>query len=521
MLRNNNLKKLRVLIASIIFVSIFLLFVDIYELIPVVFNKILLSFQFFPSLFKVFSSFSILALVGLIFIIFITILFGRIYCSFICPTGILQDIISRISKKIGIKRKFKYSKESIIIRYSFLFLFLLLIVSGTVSLAGLFEPYSIFGKISSNIFLPIISELNNGLNSILEKFNYYGLKPITYKTFTNYAFIVTIINFSVLLILSALNGRIYCNTVCPVGTILGLISRVSLFKISINNTLCTSCGKCSVVCKSSCIDFKNKKIDFDRCVACYNCLGVCDFNGIGYKFSIFKKQTLNDQNINKGKREFVSKSILLSGGLLLTPALAKAIKINISQNKFSPNDIPITPPGSVSVENLNKYCTNCHLCISACPTKVLQPSLLEMGLQGFLQPHLDYSKNYCHYDCNKCSQVCPTGAIKPLSLEEKKLEQIGVVHFEIKNCIVYIDETSCGSCSEHCPTQAVTMVDYKDGLTIPEIHPDICIGCGACEYACPARPIKAIYVIGNKIHKKANPPKKDKPILNTSEDFPF
>jgi len=519
--KKNNLKKFRIIIAIFFFLLVTLFFVDIYELIPNSFYKFFLSFQFFPSLLKIISSLSIFSLIGLTIVFIFTFLFGRVYCSFICPTGVLQDLIIRISKKLKIKRKFKYSKESKVLRYLFFILFLLFIISGTITLVGLFDPYSIYGRISSNIFLPLITNLNNGVNFVLEKFNYYGLRPITYKTFVSYAFIVALVNFSVLLVFAIFSGRSYCNTICPVGTFLGLISRLSIYKIAINKNLCTSCGKCSVVCKSNCIDFKNKKVDFDRCVVCFNCFGVCDFNGIGFNKSIFRKVNIDvDSSINETKREFLLKSFVASGSLLLSSRLAKAISYN-NKNKILLNNIPIIPPGASSIEHLNNYCTACHLCVSICPTKVLQPSVLEMGLQGFLQPHLDYSKNYCHYECNKCSQVCPTGAIRPISLEEKKLTQIGVVHFEMKRCIVYTDETSCGSCSEHCPTQAVTMVDYKDGLTIPKVIPDICIGCGACEYACPVRPIKAIYVVGNKIHNKAKPPKMDKPILNTTEDFPF
>jgi ferredoxin len=181
----------------------------------------------------------------------------------------------------------------------------------------------------------------------------------------------------------------------------------------------------------------------------------------------------------------------------------------------------VSPPGSKSVERFNKICTGCSLCVSACPTKVLQPSFLEYGLIGMMQPHMAYRKGLCEFDCTLCSDVCPTGAIVPITMEAKHLLQIGQVQFEKKNCIVETEKTDCGACSEHCPTKAVHMVPYGK-LFIPEIDQKICVGCGACEYACPTTPFKAIYINGNRTHLAAVKPKteKAKNVLKEGE-FPF
>jgi ferredoxin len=138
-----------------------------------------------------------------------------------------------------------------------------------------------------------------------------------------------------------------------------------------------------------------------------------------------------------------------------------------------------------------------------------------------MQPHMNYAVEYCNYDCIICGEVCPTGAILPLTVEDKKLTQTGVVHFIIEKCIVYTDNTSCGSCSEHCPTQAVKMIPYKDELTIPKTQTDICIGCGACEYACPVKPYTAIFIDGNFFHQVAKAPKIEEMEVKTQEEFPF
>jgi ferredoxin-type protein NapF len=225
------------------------------------------------------------------------------------------------------------------------------------------------------------------------------------------------------------------------------------------------------------------------------------------------------------KREFIAKSLLYGLGLVGLSSRLRASS-SVSNNKQAgpvPEEKanPVSPPGSKSIKHFKNNCTACHLCVSVCPTGVLQPSFLEYGFTGMLQPRMDYHTNYCNYECTRCGETCPTGAILPLTKEKKILTQIGRVKFVIKNCLVYTDLTACGSCSEHCPTQAVRMVPYIEGLTIPEIHPSTCVGCGACEYACPVRPYRAIYVDGNTEHGQAKKPEFDDLEVENQDDFPF
>jgi ferredoxin len=162
---------------------------------------------------------------------------------------------------------------------------------------------------------------------------------------------------------------------------------------------------------------------------------------------------------------------------------------------------PATPPGSHSREHFTSRCVACHLCVSRCPTNVLQPSVFEYGIAGLMQPVMDYSSGFCEYECNVCSQVCPTGAILPVTLEHKKLISIGTVQFIEDRCVVFTDGTACGACAEVCPTEAVHMIPYRGHVTQPETDIDICIGCGNCEYACPVEGGKAIYVEGKQVHE--------------------
>jgi len=263
------------------------------------------------------------------------------------------------------------------------------------------------------------------------------------------------------------------------------------------------------------------KIDASRCVSCFDCIPVCEESSIGYKNS-WKRPLINQEKADTSKRNFIKAGILFLG---INPLLAKAEddqeEEGYSRKRFYSRG-PVAPPGSVSIHHLKSNCIGCQLCISVCPSNVLQPAFLEYGFTGMMLPRLDNKIGFCNFECTKCGEVCPTGAIIPLAKSEKKLTQIGTVQFRNHLCIVESEGTACGSCSEHCPTQAVYMVPYKDDLTIPEVKPDICVGCGACEHACPVTdPHPAIYVYPHDTHKKAEKPESEKLEVESSEEFPF
>ena len=354
----------------------------------------------------------------------------------------------------------------------------------------------------------------------------YWLFPYEFRGIEIIALIYAVLFFLVVSFLSYKYGRLYCNTICPVGTLLGFFSKFSIYKIAIDKDNCKLCGICERVCKANCITMMDDipRIDFSRCISCYNCFTVCPTKGINY----FKGKNIDETRkvkrtkIDKRKRDFILKSLIYLVGLSgMSLAQQKIIPKKLSKNPIF-KKYPVSPPGSISLEHFNNSCTACHLCVSACPSQVLQPSYLEYGFLGMLQPRMDYDKSFCNFECVLCSQVCPTGAISILSVIEKKTKQIGKVNFIQDNCIVYTENTDCGACSEHCPTKAVSMVPYKK-LMSPKINQEICIGCGACEYACPVKPYKAIYVDGNPVHLTAKKPeiKKLDQKVDYQEDFPF
>jgi ferredoxin-type protein NapF len=479
-----------------------------------------LFFQFVPSVLK-FITLPALAAAGFIVVLLLTFFFGRAYCSFLCPLGVYQDIVAWFAKATHIVKRYKFKKAMDYLRYPLLAITLVSLFFSGLLVLNLLDPYSAFGRIFSDLIRPWLVAANNGLATLLEKAEVYFLFRIDFSFFTWKTVWIPALTIGVVTVLSLLYGRLYCNTVCPVGTLLGLLSRISLFRINMDASTCTKCGKCSFACKSNCINVKTLSVDFSRCVACYNCISVCPESSIRYERSILKpaKFLVTDTS----KRDFIGKSLVYVAALAGISRKALAVEVTDRPAGRIPNkkNYPVSPPGSLSIAHFTNRCTACHLCVTACPTKVLQPSFLEYGFTGMMQPHMDYAVEYCNYECTRCSEVCPTGAILPLTVADKKLTQTGIVEFIIEKCIVYTDKTACGSCSEHCPTQAVKMVPYLDNLTIPETQKDICIGCGACEYACPVKPHTAIFVDGNAIHQVAMEPSIEALEEETQEEFPF
>jgi len=513
------LRIFRIAVAVLFLVSLMLIFLDLKDYLPGWFREVFLFLQFIPSTLNFITTSAWLSL-GFIVVLILTLLFGRVYCSFICPLGILQDLISRISNLFRKRNKrFSFLKARNILRYGFLIISLVAVISGFIVFLGWLDPFSIFGRFMTHAVRPIVIYINNGIASVLFSSNIYWLAPVEFRAFSWASLGAVAVLMTVVIWMSAAYGRLYCNTICPVGTLLGLFSRFSFFKIKLDQATCNSCGLCQKACKAGCINAKDKSVDMSRCIACFNCLTACQSNGVLYNSTSNIRSLESDES----RRNFLVKTTtLLLTGAGLTKVFAQPESSNPTQIAEQ-KEFPVSPPGSKSIDRFTSKCVACHLCVSICPKQVLQPSLFEYGLKGFLQPRMDYHTSYCNFDCTLCGEVCPTGAILPLTLEQKHVEQIGKVVFIRRNCIVRTDLTDCGACSEHCPTKAVEMVPWRRVLLIPKVHPEICIGCGACEFACPTKPYKAIYVDGNNIHQIAQKPEiiEQDATQASGDDFPF
>ena len=519
-MQKNGLKRIRVVFSLLFLSAVSILFIDIKNEIAEGWSGLFLYLQFVPSLLK-FLYVAGIGTVGFIFVIILTVIFGRVYCSSICPLGTLQDVVSFISKRFR-KANYKFRSPNNKSKYAILFFVVLLLMTGTNFGLLLLDPFSNFGRFLTSFVRPVLALLNNGLVFALEIFDNYSLYPVEIKGFNFVSAIIPALVLTVVINLSYKHGRLYCNVICPVGTLLGIISKYQVFRVVINKDNCNGCSLCESVCKSECIDSSMKHIDTTMCVGCFNCIGVCHSGCIAFKKVVGEKTwKILSCNDPASRRDFIRKIGIYCIGLSGLVKVEKKIDVYVENETPVVMKNPISPPGSLSLEHFTDKCTSCHLCIGACPTRVLQPSFLDYGFPGMLQPKLDYKKSFCNYSCTACLNVCPTGAIMQAQLDNKRLIQIGKARFVKENCVVETQGTDCGACAEHCPTKAVRMVPYQD-LRIPEVTEDICIGCGACEYACPSKPWKSIYVESNILHVTAKKPPEDEIWKEVpEEDFPF
>ena len=436
----------------------------------------------------------------LVFLIILTALFGRIYCSVVCPLGIMQDFFSWLGGKAK-KNRFCYTKEIKWLRYGFLGVFILALIIGFAPLTTLFAPYSAYGRIVNSLFKPLYDLLNNwlaGLDAANDRYNFTEVQIWTRSVTT---FVVALLTLFILGFLAWRKGRLYCNTICPVGTVLGFISRQSGFRIRFDKDKCKNCGMCEKNCKAQAIDFKNGTVDYSRCVVCGDCLDKCKFDALHYKYAL-NQPAKEAKPVDKERRAFLVGAAVAG----TTAAMAQTeMKVDgglavIEDKKAPKRQTLVTPPGSVSIRHLEKHCTACQLCVSSCPNIVLRPST---DLMHFMQPTMSFERGYCRPECTRCGEVCPAGAIRPITREEKTSIHVGHAVWIKENCVVLTDGVSCGNCARHCPTGAIQMINYEGPngtVQVPAVDENKCIGCGACENLCPARPFSAIYVEGNEMH---------------------
>ena len=492
------LRKIRIILATVFFAGITLLFLDFTGTIHCL-TGWMAKIQFLPAVLA-------LNVVVIVFLILLTLICGRIYCSVICPLGIMQDIIAWFGKKAK-KNRYAYSAAKSWLRYGMLAVFVAALVAGASSIVSLLAPYSAFGRIASNLLAPVYGWCNNLLAWGAEQADslaFYRTEVLTGGTLMVAVAAVTLV---LLFILAWRNGRTYCNTICPVGTVLGFLSRWSWLKPVIDTSKCVNCRLCERNCKSACINTAEHSIDYSRCVACMDCIKKCHSGAISYKHCAkpaAKKETAGkEENVDNGRRAFMTTAAALTATAALK---AQKQKVDgglavIEDKKIPERKRHIVPAGALSAKNLAQHCTSCQLCVSACPNDVLRPST---DLMRLMQPEMSYERGYCRPECTRCSNVCPTGAIRPITVEDKTAIQIGRAVWIKKNCLPAIDGTACNNCAHHCPTGAIQMVpsdpENEDSPKIPAINEAKCIGCGACENLCPSRPYSAIYVEGFERH---------------------
>ena len=383
---------------------------------------------------KLIADFSIITLSIVLVNLLAAFVFGRFYCSVVCPFGILQDIIGSI-----FRRKSGAHKNHFYIRYTVAALCAALMLGGVSAVLRYLDPYSNFGNILTG---------------------FLNLKE------------VSILTFIPLIVIAALviwQNRIFCTTICPVGTILGLCSKFGIFKMYISEEICKGCGQCEKECPTGAIVSKEKLLDNERCIRCMRCVAKCPGRGILYG----KKQ--EKITFSASRRNFITAGVVAAVAIGVFAKGKEAVSSIIEGLKKR----PICPPGAGSPERFAQSCTNCGLCVEHCKGKVLKKPDAE-----YETVHVDFSSGKCEFDCKNCSDVCPTGALKKMTLEEKQNCRIGLVKLDYEKC------TKCGLCAHSCPKHTFS---HKPGET-PVYNAAKCVGCGACQNICPAGAIEIISI---------------------------
>lgn len=500
-MKTNIFRIIRIFAATVCFVLLAVLFIDWGRDVAVdplrSIAAPLAQWQVVPAVMAV-------SVATLVVLLVLTLLFGRIYCSVLCPLGVLQDGVN-VAAKASSKRaaaRFSYRKPRRWMRYGVLALTAVLVAAGIGGAVALVDPYGIFGRIIYDGLRPLAQGCNNFLAVVAG--DSFAREPITVSWVSA---AIAFVMLAVTGVSAWRGGRAYCNSFCPVGTLLGEVSRASLFKMDIDTDKCVSCGVCERRCKGSCIDSSSHTVDPSRCVVCFDCIDACPHGAISYRpvWGVAPKGSAavaNGEDVDGSRRRFLASMAVAAASL---PAVrAQTLQASFAtvarvKEPFARRH-PVAPAGAVSLDHLHAKCTSCHLCVSKCPGHVLQPAVAEYGLEGVMHPVMRFDKGYCLYECTLCGEVCPSGAILPLDAERKKETFIGHAVFNKRLCVVHTDDVECGNCADHCPAEAIRMVPAADGRSYPEVERELCIGCGRCEYVCPASPISAIHVEGYAVH---------------------
>jgi ferredoxin len=311
-------------------------------------------------------------------------------------------------------------------------------------------------------------------------------EPVFYRYATLYAAV-----FLGVILLNLVAHRAWCRYLCPLGALLGLLSKVAIVRREVS-TECTQCGVCTRACPTGTIHPENGYAsDPSECTMCLECLAACPQSAAKFPAHLSRAEW---GSYDPGRRQ-----ILVSLGV----AVAGVGLLRSSVTAGQDHPYLIRPPGSQE-NNLISKCIRCGECMRACPTSVLQPAVAEAGLEGLWTPLLVPRLGYCDYSCNACGQVCPVEAIPPLSLEEKREQVIGLAYIDQNRCIPWADNQDCIVCEEMCPVpdKAITLeqveVGSADGELVtvqrPQVIRERCIGCGICEYKCPLEGPAAIRI---------------------------
>ena len=417
-------------------------------------------------------------------IIFITIVFGRVFCSWICPMGILHHIVSAFPKGKTKTEMMESNKYRTLYEFKYFVLIAFVVLSLFTSMQiGLLDPIAFTSRAFSIYVWPMFSAMGAPL---------YLKGP----AFEGAALIGAL--FVLVLALNIWITRFYCRAICPLGALLGMISVYSLFRIKRDTQTCNDCELCLLHCQGGC-DPHDKHMAHE-CHGCMNCIDDCPQDSMSYGLAVGK---IPQKGFDISKRKLI-------GSAIAGAAFFSFFRTSVS-SATTVNEKMIRPPGSLPEIDFLKKCIKCAECMRVCPTSVIHPTLLEAGIEGIWSPYLIMRIGYCEYNCNLCGIVCPTGAIREISVAEKIGEKpyknpivIGTAFFDRGRCLPWAMDVECIVCEEVCPTspkaiwfrtkEVTDRKGKKKLLKMPYLSPELCIGCGICETKCPVSDKAAIRV---------------------------
>ncbi|MCK4944186.1 MAG: 4Fe-4S binding protein [Candidatus Aminicenantes bacterium] len=422
--------------------------------------------------------------------LFLTFVFGRFFCGWVCPMGAIQQFFTRIFRKSN--REKKVDKKLLKLKYIILIMVIVLALMGT-HIGGWLDPFSLLTRSFTTVIAPAANysiELSLKAGALDSGLISKGLKPfydfskkniLTNRQRVYVQSVIIGIIFLVIILLNLYKRRFFCNYLCPLGALYGLVAKFSLLNLKTGEA-CKACNVCARNCTYNGSPYQDYMKS--ECLVCMNCITDCDHDEIRVKYDPPVRE--NRTPINLGRRQVIGSAL---SGLFVAalPRIAPASGIKI--HGFT------RPPGSVSEVEFLQKCIRCSECIQVCPTNFIQPALLQTGFDGIWTPILNAQTGYCEYECHKCTQVCPTKAISKLTLNEKKAFKIGTAVIDKNRCYTYADGYNCAVCEEHCPVpekairfREVDLWDFRGKqVRVKQIYviPDLCTGCGICEHVCP------------------------------------
>jgi len=435
----------------------------------------------------------------------LTWVFGRFFCGWMCPLGALMDATGALGSRVRRWREREPGKGQTV-KYGLLGIIAALGLAG-VQYVWFFDPLTIFMRaFSFNVHPAVVSWVDRGfawaLNATrdwapLETF-YYRLKEsvldVNLPVFPHSGLILLV--FSLILASVFIRRRFWCRYLCPLGALLGLAARFTLFRRTVSDCR-GQCSLCRHVCRTNAIRADNSYFP-QECVLCFDCVAVCPGKKTVFTFrrkpSALKVSAAGGMDSGQINRaQFLQ---LLGGSLLLAGGFGRrAYALGTGAQRGI-----LRPPGALPEAEFLQRCVRCGNCMKVCPTHVLQPAVLESGWEGVWTPRLAPSLGYCEYQCNLCGRVCPTGALRPLTVAEKTRTRLGLAEVHRDRCIPWTTDEQCLVCEEHCPVpaKAIKILEQRNErgklMRRPVVDAGLCVGCAICENKCPVTPGRAITV---------------------------